>query len=89
VNAVHQLWLQKKVDADFKLQQDRILAAIRRIQTESGPDVEERPELADPTEPPPPPGSDLGRLSEAPTPVPTNNPSALPGTGAQPGKPGG
>ena len=87
VGALHDIWTQKRIDADFKLQQDRILAAIRRIQTE-GEEIEERPELsggaADAAAGAP--ASDIGRLSEAPVAMPTNNPQNLPRTGQQPPK---
>ncbi len=44
VGALHQIWRQGFINADFKAEQDRILAAILRQERES--DVPERPEFA-------------------------------------------
>jgi hypothetical protein len=46
VGALYQVWHSKKVACDFKLEQDRILAAILRVQTEDEADVTERPEVS-------------------------------------------
>jgi hypothetical protein len=46
VGAIHQIWRQGFVKADFKAEQDRILAAI--LDRERTPDVTERPEFAEP-----------------------------------------
>ena len=43
VGAIHQIWRQKYIKADFKAEQDRILAAIMRQQEE--PEETERPEF--------------------------------------------
>ncbi|MHC5026826.1 MAG: flagellar basal body P-ring protein FlgI [Planctomycetota bacterium] len=48
VGAVHQIWRQGHINADFKAEQDRILAAIMRTERES--EVDERPEFANPEE---------------------------------------
>lgn len=45
VGALHQIWNQRYLKADFKAEQDRILAAIARHEEESG--VVERPEFED------------------------------------------
>lgn len=45
VGALYQIWSQKYIKADFKAEQDRILAAIRRQEDVSTPT--ERPEFAD------------------------------------------
>jgi hypothetical protein len=46
VGALYQVWHDKRIAADFKLEQDRILAAIMRVQTEDEADVSERPEVS-------------------------------------------
>jgi len=46
VGAVYQIWRQGAIDADFKAEQDRILAAILEQQTQEQP--EQRPEFSDP-----------------------------------------
>jgi flagellar basal body P-ring protein FlgI len=46
VGALYQIWRQKFLHADFKAEQDRILAAIRRQEDEGPP--EERPEFGEP-----------------------------------------
>lgn len=46
VSAVYGMWRQQLIAADFKAQQDRVLAAILR-QRET-PELEERPEFSDP-----------------------------------------
>jgi hypothetical protein len=56
VGALHQIWRKGLIHADFRAEQDRILAAI--LDTESEMDVEARPEFAmeddvDTTEAPP------------------------------------
>ena len=51
VGVLHQIWRQGYLDADFKAEQDRILAAIIRQQRRGL--VEERPEFSE-TEPEPP-----------------------------------
>jgi hypothetical protein len=66
VGALHAIWRHKSINADFRAQQDRILAAILRQSREDN--IEERPEFTDePTQPDPfeggLPQSDLGRLS--------------------------
>jgi hypothetical protein len=43
VGAIHQIWRQKYIKADFKAEQDRILAAIMRQQED--PEETERPEF--------------------------------------------
>jgi hypothetical protein len=43
VGAIHQAWLQKSIKADFRAEQDRILAAIMRQTSEEA--VSERPEF--------------------------------------------
>jgi flagellar basal body P-ring protein FlgI len=35
IGALHTIWRQKYIDADFKVEQDRLLAAIKRLTTES------------------------------------------------------
>jgi hypothetical protein len=77
VGALHQIWRQRSIKADFKAEQDRILAAILR-QKEAAP-VVERPEFTesglpdgDDTEPA---ISDLGKL-ELSGKVPTASPSS-------------
>ena len=87
VGALHDIWMQKRIDSDFKLQQDRILAAIRRIQSE-GEDVEARPELSQGSgnNAAAAPSSDIGRLSEAPVAMPANNPQNLPRADKSPAK---
>lgn len=45
VGALHQIWSQKYIAADFKAEQDRILAAILRHEEEASPI--ERPEFSD------------------------------------------
>ncbi len=66
VGALYQIWSQKYIDADFKAEQDRVLAAILRQEREST--VIERPEFSDPDEQWPEyddmaPVSELDRLS--------------------------
>ncbi|MHC4947493.1 MAG: flagellar basal body P-ring protein FlgI [Planctomycetota bacterium] len=56
VGAIHQIWSQDYIDADFKAEQDRILAAIIRAQREAV--VTERPEFG---EPPPDSEEDTSR----------------------------
>lgn len=46
VSALHQVWLQKYLEADFKAEQDRVLAEIRKAL--QGSDTPERPEFEDP-----------------------------------------
>jgi hypothetical protein len=46
IGAVYQIWLAKYIQADFRAEQDRILAAILRQRELETP--EERPEFADP-----------------------------------------
>jgi hypothetical protein len=85
VGAVHQIWRQKYIKADFRAEQDRILAAILRQEEEQ--EVTERPEFADQGQPnasdsPPaivPTDSDIGRLDRNTPPVnsqPTTNPAS-------------
>lgn len=79
VGALYQIWRQDYIDADFKAEQDRILAAILAEEREST--VAERPEFSDPDSEwseidPEAPGratSDLDRLT----------PTALPGAGQE------
>lgn len=75
VGALYQLWRDNYIDADFKAEQDRILAAILREESEPG--VQARPEFADDDElwsdgdagiPAMAPASDLDRLSPDPLP---------------------
>ena len=67
VGAIHQMWLQKSIKADFRAEQDRILAAIMR-QTRDD-ETSDRPEftpdapLEDVSGPAPAMQSDLGRLN--------------------------
>lgn len=66
VGALHQIWSQRFIEADFKAEQDRILAAIMRQEREST--VIERPEFGDSDEDWPEydaaePVSELERLS--------------------------
>jgi len=85
VNALHHIWQQRYIKADFKLEQDRILAAIRRIEGEHDVAAPDRPEFSTP-EPASGAGmggSDIGRLGEAPAVAPANSPDALPGTGSR------
>ena len=35
IGAIHAIWLQEYIEADFKVEQDRLLAAIKRLTTES------------------------------------------------------
>jgi hypothetical protein len=46
VGALYQIWRQEYINADFKAEQDRVLAAILR-QQQSAP-IEARPEFSDP-----------------------------------------
>lgn len=75
VGALHEIWSQKFVKADFRAEQDRVLAAIQRQRAEEP--VNERPEFSEDSaagdaassdE-----ASDLGRLSK----------SAVPATGSE------
>jgi hypothetical protein len=78
IGAIHQLWRRGYLKGDFKAEQDRILAAIRRNQTEQEaaerPDFEPLDEADDPNrvrltpDPNAPRMSDLGSL-EPPPPV--------------------
>jgi hypothetical protein len=65
VGALYQIWRQQFIKADFKAEQDRILAAIMRHEWETG--VQPRPEFADADSVwdsfEPAPISDLERLS--------------------------
>ena len=67
VGALHAIWTQKYIKADFRAEQDRILAAIIRQSREDA--VEERPEFSDQAstsgsaEQTELPTSDLGRLT--------------------------
>ncbi|MCI0630292.1 MAG: flagellar basal body P-ring protein FlgI [Phycisphaerales bacterium] len=70
VGAIHQIWSQKYINAAFRAEQDRILAAIMRLQTEDV--VTERPEFTENEAPATDgganpvaadqPGNNLGRL---------------------------
>jgi hypothetical protein len=73
IGAIHQLWRQNYIAADFKAEQDRILAAIIRSQKE-----EERterplfePDESEPTEP----GSDASDLATVAPPPPVEVPT--------------
>lgn len=73
IGAIHQLWRQNYISADFKAEQDRILAAIIRSQKE-----EERterplfePDESEPTEP----GSDASDLATVAPPPPVEVPT--------------
>jgi hypothetical protein len=89
VGVVYHIWRQKFLQADFKAEQDRILAAIARLQEQT--DIIERPEFTDqsgegmytPEQGATVPASDLGRMEFAPQPplgpVPQQNPSPEPG----------
>jgi len=46
IAALHQIWREKYINADFKAQQDRVLAAIARQMRQRR--VDERPEFSDP-----------------------------------------
>jgi hypothetical protein len=87
VGAIHQIWLQKSIKADFRAEQDRILAAIMRQTRDET--VTERPEFTPEPDLDASSGSargslqsDLGRLNSDLLP-PTSN---LPQTANQPNK---
>jgi hypothetical protein len=68
VGALHQIWTQKYIKADFRAEQDRILAAI--VRQRQATTVEDRPEFNEPSiEPIDDGASDLGRLPTSPEPV--------------------
>ncbi len=46
IGVLYQIWREKYIDADFKAEQDRVLAAI--IQQREGRELEQRPEFSDP-----------------------------------------
>jgi flagellar basal body P-ring protein FlgI len=78
VGALHQIWRQGYLKADFKAEQDRILAAI--LDRERTMDVVERPEFAEPdtgTNLPPP-----GGAPNAPGGAGTSQRESIPGQGA-------
>jgi hypothetical protein len=89
VGVLHQIWRQRYVKADFKAEQDRILAAIVR-QTQEAP-VVERPEFSDAQTTAQGPDasqpglSDIGHIDARPT-VPTSSdaPQANPANNGQP-----
>jgi hypothetical protein len=45
IGALHALWRQQYLDIDFKVEQDRLLAAIQRLTTETS--FTPRPDFAD------------------------------------------
>ena len=53
VGALHQIWSKRFIKADFKVEQDRILAEIQRAGMMD--DYEIRPDFEPKDEPPPPP----------------------------------
>jgi hypothetical protein len=48
IGALHALWREQYLNADFKVEQDRLLAAIQRLATETS--YTERPDFAKPVE---------------------------------------
>jgi len=66
VGALHQVWLQKYIQADFKAEQDRILAAI--VRREGSKTLEERPEFMENPDDLAPRPTDLDQV--APPPIP-------------------
>ncbi len=85
VGALYQIWRGRHINADFKMEQDRILAAIRRLQVEGEGLEADRPELSEDSTNAAPPTSDLGRLEEAPpVSVPSNSTKSLPQGSPQP-----
>ncbi len=76
VGLLYHIWNQKYVKADFKAEQDRILAAIARVRDES--DVPDRPEFTSIAKPDDSgaktdfgPTSDLGKLQRDAPPMPS------------------
>jgi hypothetical protein len=70
VGALYQIWMQKYIQADFKAEQDRILAAITRIRSQQT--VPDRPDFTESDDQPADPfshtaaASDLGRMETQP-----------------------
>ena len=92
VGAIYQIWQQQYIKADFKAEQDRILAAIARLQKDTV--IPDRPEFEKPeddgvfkSDTDFGPRSDLGRLD--PNTMPTTNPMVQPPANeSQPEPPG-
>lgn len=78
VGALHQMWSQRSIKADFKAEQDRLLAAI--LDNERASTVPDRPEFGGVTEPEQPAsfGPAPGPLDEKPEPDSGLLPSAGP-----------
>lgn len=85
VGALYQIWRGRHINADFKMEQDRILAAIRRLQMEGDGLEADRPEFSEEPDDGAVPQSDLGLLEAAPVSVPANTTRSLP-QGSQPPK---
>ena len=62
VGVLYHIWRQKYFSADFKAEQDRILAAITRLRDESS--IEERPEFTEARNPDPDVDMNLGTTSD-------------------------
>ena len=71
IGAIHSLWRQDYLNADFKVEQDRLLAAIKRLTSETT--YTPRPEFSETEE-----SEEAPRFIESPPVVPPNNEEELP-----------